>query len=45
MSDLQTARPIAPAPNLDTIHAELIARVQWMCWWYELDKTANGQSR
>jgi hypothetical protein len=45
MSDLQTARPIAQAPNVDTIPAELIARVQWVCWWYAQDKTANGQSR
>jgi primase-polymerase (primpol)-like protein len=41
MSDLQTARPVAPAPNVDTIPAELIARVQLVCWWYEQDK--NGK--
>ena len=35
MSDTHCTRPIAPAPRLDTIPAELIARVQWVCWWYE----------
>jgi hypothetical protein len=37
---LQT-RPQAPAPNPNAIPAELIARVQWMCWWYEQDN--NGK--
>jgi hypothetical protein len=42
MSDiLQAARPVAPAPNVANIPAELIARVQWVCWWYEQDK--NGK--
>ncbi len=34
-------RPVAPAPNLDAIPAELIARVQWVCWSYALGK--NGK--
>ena len=38
---LQTARPVAPAPNLDTIPAELIARVQWVCWRYEPNKAGT----
>ena len=29
-------RPIAPAPNLDAIPAELKALPQWVCWAYEL---------
>ncbi len=37
---LQT-RPVAPAPRLDTIPAELTSRPQWVVWRYELDK--NGK--
>jgi Tol biopolymer transport system component len=44
MSDLQKCTQ-APAPNLDAIPAELIARGQWVCWCYTLDPTLSRDGK